>query len=77
MLARGRILNCIAILQELFSGHVTPNVVVDPIYDEIGFNGSCIFTLYTTEDVLKTYEQFEGSTFPARRPSISMKYHDI
>jgi hypothetical protein len=50
--------------QELFSSHVTPNVAVEPLFSENGFNGSCIFTINNAEEVLKTYDQFEGSEFP-------------
>ncbi|KAJ9108142.1 hypothetical protein QFC19_002610 [Naganishia cerealis] len=46
---------------ELFSSHVTPNVGVEPLFSENGFNGSCIFTISTADEVLKTYDQFEGT----------------
>jgi hypothetical protein len=37
---------------------------VEPLFSENGFNGSCIFTINNAEEVLKTYDQFEGSEFP-------------
>lgn len=37
---------------------------MDPIFDDANaFTGSCIFTMKTVEDVLKTYDAFEGSTY--------------
>ncbi|KAJ9105243.1 hypothetical protein QFC21_001608 [Naganishia friedmannii] len=59
---------------ELFSSHVTPNVAVEPLFSENGFNGSCIFTISNAEEVLKTYDQFEGKYFDDMSTQIKVEY---